>query len=249
MTDELTEPGFPETPDIVTSSDEYARRFAGPVGQWFLEVQREATLDLLQRYPASRILEVGGGHGQLTGALIDAGHDVTVLGSAEICRRRIAHLVDGGRCAFEVGNMIDLPYSDRSFDVVIGYRLVSHVERWRRLLAEMTRVASRAVIVDYPEKGSVNALAPLLFGFKKRLEGDTRSYGCFRLRDLLQHVQEHGFERGRSRSQFFLPMVAHRTLGRRTVSASVEGLARRTGLTRFFGSPVILEVVRGEDGP
>ena len=32
---------FPETADVETSSDDYARRFAGPVGEWFLE--RQAT--------------------------------------------------------------------------------------------------------------------------------------------------------------------------------------------------------------
>jgi hypothetical protein len=29
---------FPETADIETSSDDYARRFAGKIGAWFLHV-------------------------------------------------------------------------------------------------------------------------------------------------------------------------------------------------------------------
>jgi hypothetical protein len=35
----------PENADVVTSSAEYARRFSGPVGSWFLELQARITLD------------------------------------------------------------------------------------------------------------------------------------------------------------------------------------------------------------
>src|SRR3989338_8000949 len=38
-----------EAPDIETSSEDYARRFAGPVGAWFLQVQRVAVLRFLSR--------------------------------------------------------------------------------------------------------------------------------------------------------------------------------------------------------
>ena len=39
--------------------------------------------------------------------------------------------------------------------------------------------------------------------------------------------------------QFFLPMVLHRMIGRRGISAALEGLCRGLGLTRLWGSPVI----------
>ena len=66
-----------EDADVETSSDDYARRFAGAVGAFFLEIQARTTLDLLQPWPGSRVLDVGGGHGQVTGPLIEAGHPVT----------------------------------------------------------------------------------------------------------------------------------------------------------------------------
>ena len=72
---------IPETADIETSSAAYASRFSGPTGSWLLRVQAEATLSMLQSYPQATILEVGGGHGQLTPHLLKAGHSVTVLGS------------------------------------------------------------------------------------------------------------------------------------------------------------------------
>ncbi|NEO49979.1 MAG: class I SAM-dependent methyltransferase, partial [Moorea sp. SIO4A3] len=57
---------FPETADIETSSEDYASRFAGEIGAWLLKVQEDATLKMLTPYPKATILDVGGGHGQLT---------------------------------------------------------------------------------------------------------------------------------------------------------------------------------------
>ena len=67
-----------ETPDIETSSDAYAQRFSGQVGAWFLRIQEQVILNMLNRWPGASILEVGGGHGQVVGALIRQGHAVTV---------------------------------------------------------------------------------------------------------------------------------------------------------------------------
>ena len=78
-----------EGADVVTSSDDYARRFAGAVGAYFLDVQARATLELLAPYPGASVLDVGGGHGQTTGPLVDAGHAVTILGSEASCEARV----------------------------------------------------------------------------------------------------------------------------------------------------------------
>ncbi|MEM9907111.1 MAG: hypothetical protein AAF921_19010, partial [Cyanobacteria bacterium P01_D01_bin.44] len=80
----VIDPHFPETADIETASDSYASRFAGKSGTWLLGVQQAATLKMLADYPQASVLDVGGGHGQLTEALIEQGHQVTVLGSAEV---------------------------------------------------------------------------------------------------------------------------------------------------------------------
>src|SRR5512139_706652 len=86
-------PIYPETADIETSSEDYAGRFAGPVGAWFLKVQENATLEMLAGYLGCTILDVGGGHGQLTGPLLDNGHNVTVFGSSDVCIERIRQYV------------------------------------------------------------------------------------------------------------------------------------------------------------
>lgn len=235
---------FPETADIETSSDDYARRFSGAVGDWFLQVQEKATLEMLTAYPNATILDVGGGHGQITGGLVENNYKVTVLGSAEICKVRLRPFLEQGRCDFQIGNVLDLPYPDQSFDVVISYRLLPHVNRWEEFLAELARVARQAVILDYPEIRSVNYIAPQLFKFKKQLEGNTRRYSCFRESEIMEVFKRRGFEREARFAEFTLPMVLHRKLNAPKFSAGMENVLRRFGFTQRFGSPVILKVVR-----
>ncbi len=239
---------FPETADIETSSDDYARRFSGKVGNWFLRVQEEATLRMLAPHRGTKILDVGGGHGQLTTTLVQHGYQVTVLGSADVCKQRVRKYVDENRCSFKVGNILDLPYPKQAFDVVVSYRLLPHVTRWKQFLSELTRVAKKAVIVDYPAVQSVNAIAPLLFRLKKRLEGNTRPYTSFRESQLLEVFRTHDFTRADRYPEFFLPMALHRTMKLPVLSSRLERISRLSGLTLLFGSPVILKFIREGKG-
>jgi ubiquinone/menaquinone biosynthesis C-methylase UbiE len=235
---------FPETADIETSSEDYARRFSGAIGKWLLNVQAETTLRMLAPYPGSRILDVGGGHGQLTETLARNDYAVTVLGSAESCKGRIQKLLDENRCCFQVGNILALPYPDRAFDVVISYRLLAHVRQWKKLLRELSRVAKTAVLIDYPAIHSINFIAPQLFRFKKCLEGNTRPFLAFKESELVDVFSDQGFFPTDRYAQFFVPMVVHRILKRPRLSSAIEGIFRVSGATEVLGSPGILKLSR-----
>lgn len=236
--------GFSETADIETSSDGYAARFAGGVGAWFLQVQERATLNMLAPYPGATVLDVGGGHGQITEALVSRDYDVTVVGSDPVCAKRIQPYLDAHRCSFDVVDFLNLPYPDKSFGVVISYRLLPHITQWQRFIEEVCRVAEKAVLLDYPELDSLNALTPHLFGLKKSLEGNTRTYTSFRRADLLAAFRRHGFIYGDHYAQFSAPMVLHRKLKAPAVSSALENAARAFGVTQRWGSPVILKLIR-----
>ena len=231
-------------PDVETASDGYARRFAGPVGAWFLDVQSRLTLDLMRAWPAARVLDVGGGHGQLTGALLAAGHAVTIYGSPGACGKAAQPWVDAGRVRYEAGDLARTPWPDRAFDVAVCFRLLAHVSDWRALVRELCRLSGRALIVDYPTARSVNALAGSLFGLKKGVEGDTRPFTVFRDGEVRGALAEHGFRVTASRPEFFFPLALPRALGAAAVARGAEAGARALGLTRVLGSPVILRAER-----
>lgn len=237
---------YPETADIETSNDDYATRFRGAVGAWMLAVQERGVFKLLRgRVSAgARILDVGGGHGQLAFPLSGGGYDVQVIGSAPSCRHRIAPLVDAGTCGFEVGNVIELPYPDRSFDAVVSVRMLTHCGAWEKLVSEMCRVSRGPVITDYPTGQSLNAAAPALFNAKKKFEKNTRTWRLFRHAEVASAFHAAGFSETGRYAQFFLPMVIHRALKCRPVSAFLEGVCRGLGLTRLWGTPVIVRMER-----
>lgn len=231
---------FPETADIETSNDDYATRFRGKTGAWMLDVQTRITRRLLAGIPKGTLLDVGGGHGQLAHPLADDGWDVTVLSSAKSCEHRIRDLTSAGRAKFVVGDVTKLPFPDKSFDAVICFRLLTHCGAWETLVGELCRVSRGPVIVDYPTSQSVNAIAPMFFAAKKKLERNTRHWRLFRHREVATAFEAAGARIAARRGQFALPMALHRALKCATVSAMLEGILRATGMTALCGSPVII---------
>lgn len=243
--DEKASQSLREDADIGTSSEDYARRFTGSVGRWFVATQKRITLGLLQALPAgASILDVGGGHGQIAPPLIEAGYSVTVVGSDPICARRMEPWIKQGRCHFQAVNLQALPYSDHSFDAVVCLRLLPHSVDWNNLIRELCRVAQRSVILDYPSSRSINVLSSHLFSVKRRIELNTRRYHVFAPHQINSAFLENGFFVGAERAQFLFPMVLHRFTNRAALSKVAETPGRLLGLTRRFGSPKIIRADR-----
>jgi 2-polyprenyl-3-methyl-5-hydroxy-6-metoxy-1,4-benzoquinol methylase len=237
---------YPETADIETSSDDYASRFSGEVGEYFLKIQLDILLSLLEPHLGRKatILDVGGGHAQLAVPLVKMGYNVTVTGSHDSCRRRLSEQLPEAAFSYQTCDMLHLPFADNSFNIVIAFRLVPHVENWQLLLAELARVSSGVVIVDYPDIRSANIMNFLFFRLKKLLEGNTRPFGLFRRKQILQEFASNGMGQPEIIPEFFLPMVLHRKLGSAGISRFLERFCRSVGLTRLFGSPIVLRVAK-----
>ena len=160
---------YPDAPDIESSTRDYAYRFRGPVGAWFLQCQADATRNLLNGTGLS-VLDVGGGHGQNVDTVVDLGHSLTIFGSTDSTTEMIQQDIDNGRIRYESGSFLELPYDDNSFDVVISYRTLSHMDHWSPYVAELARVSRSTVIVDFPSSRSFNILYNPMFFIKKNIE-------------------------------------------------------------------------------
>lgn len=234
-----------EYADVATSSDDYARRFQGRVGQWFLETQKRVTLRLLRLLPAgASVLDVGGGHAQITPHLIEAGYEVCVAGSDPVCAARLAPWIGQGKCHFQTADLQVLPFPDQSFDAVVCFRLLPHSVWWPGLIRELCRVARRSVILDYPSHRSLNILVAQLFEVKRSIESNTRSFIMFTPSEIRRAFREHGFSVSAEQPQFLLPMVLHRWVNQARLSRVAEVPGRLLGMTRWFGSPVIVRADR-----
>jgi ubiquinone/menaquinone biosynthesis C-methylase UbiE len=235
-----------EDADIESSSDKYAVRFSGSVGQWFLDVQARLTLDALTGLRGGAdVLDVGGGHAQLTPALVRAGYTVTVVGSDPSCGHRLGPWLNRGECRYQTADLLALPFDDRSFDAVLCYRLIAHSIDWRRLLAELCRVASSRVVIDYPSRRSLNLISEALFPAKRRLEGgSTRPFLLYAPEEIHREFKQNGFRVAAHKPQFLVPMVVHRLISSTVFSRVVEAPGRIAGLTRWLGSPVIVRADR-----
>jgi SAM-dependent methyltransferase len=191
------------------------------------------------------VLDVGGGHAQVAPPLIAAGYRVTVVGSDRSCGRLLDPWTSTGQCGFEVADLHHLPYADRAFDAVICYRLLAHSVDWRRLVAELCRVAAGRVLVDYPSRRSVNVVSHGLFDMKLSIEGGTtRRYAMYGRGEIADGFERAGFQVTEERPQFFLPMALYRLARSAALGRTAEWPARALGLTRAFGSPVIARAER-----
>jgi ubiquinone/menaquinone biosynthesis C-methylase UbiE len=233
---------FSQKADIETSSEDYARRFSGEVGEYFLSVQEEITLGLLKPWPKAKILDVGGGHAQLAVPLIKNGFNVTVAGSDESCRRRLDKFLQPGSFEYYTCNLLNLPFEDNSFEVAISFRLLTHEENWELQLSELCRVAKHTVIIDYPDTKSFNIFYDILFRVKKKFEGNTRVYRNFSSKEIIEEFRKNNFVNPVIKPEFFLPMVVHRAIKRVFILKNIENFFAMLGLTKLFGSPVILRV-------
>jgi ubiquinone/menaquinone biosynthesis C-methylase UbiE len=235
-----------EDADVESSSEMYARRFDGPVGRWFVDSQTRITLECLAELPAgAAILDVGGGHGQVTPPLVQAGYRMTVVGSDQSCGDRLEPFTSTGRCQFDVGDLQALPYDAEAFDAVICYRLIAHSVDWRRLIGELCRVARHRVIVDYPARRSVNVASSALFRIKRSIErGTTRPFALYGRGEIARAFEDVGFAVRSVHPQFLLPMALYRLAGSVRLARMAEGLARSLALTGLLGSPVIVRADR-----
>lgn len=234
-----------EDADISTSSEDYARRFSGAVGRWFVETQARITLKVLGALPiGASILDVGGGHAQIAPALIEAGYEVTVVGSDPVCSARLQPWISTGRCRFEVADLQAFRYPDASFDAVVCFRLLPHSVSWKGLIRELCRVARRSVVVDYPSVRSANILSSQMFAFKRGIELNTRRFITFSPHEIHMAFADSHFVVRAEHPQFLVPMVLHRWANRTLLSRAIEVPGRIFGLTRWFGSPIIARADR-----
>lgn len=157
---------------IGNASEKYSD--SNPVTRRLLERFLTRLDGALSELTPRSILDVGCGEGVVTERFAALFPEAAVLGidaddaslKADWTRRERDNL------AFQVGSGYALALADSSYDVVSAIEVLEHVERPEDVLAEMARVARRAVVVSVPRE-PIWRVSHLLAGRNVRALGDT----------------------------------------------------------------------------
>jgi SAM-dependent methyltransferase len=161
--------------------------FVGPIGNASAkyEASNPVVRHLLNRFlrrvdevaaslRPSSVLDVGCGEGVVTERLAQRLAPATVLG-VDADEGRLRQEWESRRApnlSFATGSAYDLPFEDGSFDLVCAVEVLEHLERPRDALAEMSRVASRALLLSVPNEPGWR-ISHLLAGRNVRDLGNT----------------------------------------------------------------------------
>src|SRR5690349_21076814 len=101
-----------------------------------------------------RVLDAGCGAGYGAAALAETADSVAGVDVAEEAIEFARAHYQAGNLRFEQASILQLPFEDASFDLMVAFEVIEHLEDWRGFLAEAGRVLAPAgqLIVSTPNK-------------------------------------------------------------------------------------------------
>lgn len=217
-----------------------ALRFGGPIGRLIADTQERAIATFLDPVAGLRVLDVGTGTGRAAIALAKRGAIVTgVDASAEMLAVAERRAQDAAvAVTFTRGDAHGLAFPDRSFDAVVCLRVLMHTPDWRASLRELCRVSSGRVVFDYPSLRSAAALQAIARRLAHMVKPSVEAYRVFSPGAVARALRAEGFAVRGEHRQFVLPIALHKRVNSEAWTRRIEGTMDRSGLMRWFGSPV-----------
>lgn len=173
----------------------------------------------------ARVLEVGCGRGTISAYFADAGFACSLLDSSPAAIAEAKKTFDAGGLegTFNVGDALELPYPEGSFDVVVSIGLLEHFDEPTRAVQEQVRVlAGGGLLLAYvvPDNRSsvgeeyawVNAILKAVLPEDEvaNSQGKEDLYrsalGCEEYREIAEGLNLHGVT---TSGVYPLPMVSH----------------------------------------
>ena len=227
-------------------SDRFGNRF----GEFLKNEECAAFAGFLPAF--DRVLDVGTGTGKLAIYLSDGGQVVASDASLEMLLiARASARKSAKNIAFVVCDAHFLCFRDSAFDAVTSSRVLMHLTNWKECVAELCRVSTKSVVIDFPHLCSFTAVERIYRRIKRAMCDKVQTYRSFSIRTVVREFEKSGFSAFRAERLFSLPIFVHRRINVPTMTTKLERVLRRVGFTRIFGSPVMLRVdrtIRGGKG-
>ncbi|MEB2310288.1 MAG: class I SAM-dependent methyltransferase [Sorangiineae bacterium] len=135
--------------------DKYGTR--NPLARLMMRGFLKSAARLYRKVGARSVLEVGAGEGRLANHLLASGPRPERFVATDLELGKIAAELDP-LIELQVASIYELPFPARSFELVVCCEVLEHLEEPRRGLAELARVADRAVLVSTPREPLWRAL-------------------------------------------------------------------------------------------
>jgi len=155
---------------IVSGYEEEAKsydteRFGSAGGQLINKIQLEIVRKLVEP-EGKKILDVACGTGRFTSDLFEHGADIIGIDAAEnmlkVARKK------NPKIKFESGDIFNLRYKGKTFDVVTGLKIIMHLSEYKKVIKEMIRVAKDdgLIVFEIPNR---TCIWSLLMNVRKRV--------------------------------------------------------------------------------
>jgi 2-polyprenyl-3-methyl-5-hydroxy-6-metoxy-1,4-benzoquinol methylase len=150
--------------------------------------------DAAQSIAAASVLDVGCGEGVVTERLARRLASAQVLGvdAADARLEEEWQHRNADNLSFQAGSAYELPFPDGNFELVCAIEVLEHLERPCDALAEMSRVASHALLLSVPNEPSWR-ISHMLAGRNLRALGNTPGHiNHWSIRDFADLVSDYG---------------------------------------------------------
>ena len=226
-------------PEVARTFDEI--RFGKGVGEFLKDTQERLVFSKLEDVSGWKVIDVGAGTGRFTIAFLERGAEVMACdASEEMLKILRSKIVLTNSLQTRTIDAHQLPFSDRSFDCAVSFRLLMHVLDWKKALAELCRVSRDWLVIDFPPKHGFLRFAPLFHKIKKPFVKNLQPYKVLPVSEIEQVLRAQQFKIIARDSGFFLPITMHRITRSVRFSSVMESLFSKLGLTKSFGSPVTI---------
>jgi cyclopropane fatty-acyl-phospholipid synthase-like methyltransferase len=106
-------------------------------------------------FKPKKVLDVGSAKGHLVGELVTRGADAHGI---DLSKYAVEHCIEGTRGRLTCGSATQMPYPDKSFDLVVTFDMMEHLSeaQYRAAIKEMGRVASKGVLFSITTEDNVH---------------------------------------------------------------------------------------------
>lgn len=168
--------------------DKYRTR--NPVARFLMNRFLAAASGLYALVESDSVLEVGTGEGLLADHLLRTCHRPSRFVATDLTIESIEKDLDP-LIEFREASVYNLPFDDHSFDLVICCEVLEHLEAPSRGLAEVARVAKRAVLLSTPWEPVWRVLNFARGAYWSSLGNTPGHFQHFSRHGLLQFVAPH----------------------------------------------------------